>query len=70
MFVLFTDSVNKRVVPAVVMVLNIEECEMQHHSGNVCAQNWGLGFEFLARWKKWNVNIPFTVWCITSFPKT
>jgi len=37
MFVLLTDSVNIRVMSAVVIVMNNEKCAMQHYSVRLCS---------------------------------
>ena len=49
MFVLFTDSLINRVVPAVGKYP--EQDAMQRHSGTVCAPHCSLWYEFLARSK-------------------
>ena len=48
-FVLFTDSLINRVVPAVGK--HPEQDAMQGRSGTVCAPHWSLWYEFLARSK-------------------
>ena len=49
MFVLFTDPLINRVVPAVGK--HPEQDAMQRHSGTVCAPHWSLWYGFLARSK-------------------
>jgi len=42
MFVLLTDSINNKAVPAVVIVMNSEQCAVQHYSVCLCSILWSV----------------------------